>query len=378
MYILPDSYRVLFKHVFVGEVQWQCLHHNDMNFQGRMLMVLIFLLLCLMLTLCSYFLRSKYTEVLFPNEFISIHPWGGIPPPAQRPVMLSDERNYAVPPVVIPMSNLMHVTHNAEAQQITSVENNIMFNFQAAPKLGKVLGAYDGRPCGESFKSNPDHTSFAYISPDKAVFPGSYSWWSIYSATDDSRYGNNAFVCDFLHLLTSYATSRQVDLRKICIRKGGTLRYKQEICYVLIICHEADGDLIGGGFGALELMPNKFQTNGLIDGCGRICNISATPTFLQQQYSDGSHEIAAVAFYFPTENAHLSVPVYYNTPYQPAVHHVIPHTYCIKKHPPRRFAPFVCPNELPTLPTMQTMSQTHSIAWTIIAMPCLHLYLPCW
>ena len=303
-----------------------------------------------MLTCCSYFLQSKFSEVLFPNEFISIYQWGGIPPPAQRLVMQSDGRNYVkAVPLVIPMNKLMHATHDAEAQQIKSVAN--IFNFRAAPKLGKVLGAYDGRPCGESFMSNPDHTSFAYISPNEPVFPGSYSWWSIYSATDNSRYGNNAFVCDFLHLLTSYATSRQVDLHKICIRKGGTLRYRQEICYVLIICHEADG-----GFGALEFQSNKFQTNGLIDGCGRICNISATPTFYQQQYSD-NHETAAVAFYYPTENAHLSVPT-------PAVHGFIPHpdSYCIKKCPPPGGGRFLCPNALPPLPTMQTMSQTHSIA----------------
>ena len=127
----------------------------------------------------------------------------------------------------------------------------------------------------------PKDPVYAHISDTEPVFPGYYSWWDIdYSVIPNhgqftspckiagvliggllyeermhvsvpgyleydypkSIYGNRAFSCKFRDLIQSYAASRRSDVGKICIRKGGTLRYKKEICYVLIICIDCDED----------------------------------------------------------------------------------------------------------------------------------------
>ena len=82
------------------------------------------------------------------------------------------------------------------------------------------------------------------------LFPDFYSWWSVYSppldSTDiipdylknESIYGGNGFKCDFQTILTEYAKSRSPEksIGDVCIRMGGILLYKCEICHVLIIC----------------------------------------------------------------------------------------------------------------------------------------------
>ena len=269
---------------------------------------------------------------MFPNEFTPVHPWG------DNPDLYFEDEDDSQKQVVI--KQLMHVTHDADAQKIASVDK--MLKFRTAPKFGKVLGAYDGSPCGESFKSNPDHTLFDFITPNETVFPGLYSWWSIYpekGETRNSRYGNNAFVCEFPHLLTAYAKSRQTDVHNVCLRKGGTLRYRQEICYVLIICKEGDGDRELSEFGPLEILSNTFDTNGLTDENGRIDEISAIPTFHPELFM-GSRETAAIAFYFP--EIVLSVPVEKSS----ECCQQIAHDYCIKKRPPPSGGQPVCLNEL--------------------------------
>ena len=288
-----------------------------------------------MQTHCSYFLELKMArergkksnpEVLFPNEFIQIHPWGDNPRPLETQCHVM-------------VKQLMHVTHNAKAENIASVDD--IFTFQAEKKFAKKY-VYDGSPLGESYKSNPDHTSFTYIRPNETIFPGCYSWWSIFPAEDERRpispYGNQAFVCDFPHMLTAYAKSRKTDICNVCLRKGGTLRYKYEICYVLIICQCDDGDI--REFEPLELASNKFDSDGLIDKDGRILKATAVPTFHLDSFIDNMHhEEVAIAFYFP-KTAIMNV----ESP--PAYCQKIRHSRCIKTcPPPGEQGPFKCPNE---------------------------------
>ena len=244
----------------------------------------------------------------------------------------------------MPLSKLVHVTHNVEACKIRKEEG---FVFEPRQKFGKVLGAYDGRPCGESFKF--DGHSFVQICDDETVFPGQYSWWGInptdeinhtpvsdiyrviytlnhndidlhvpeyLQADPESRYGSQAFVCSFQNLLFSYAESRNVEFDKVCVRKGGTLRYTKEICYVLLICTDSDMEL--AQFQHLEIESPPFHSNGLINHNGTICNphlfFSFYPkytvsyceelqnpemnkAFLQKR--SYSYETVAVGFYFP-------------------------------------------------------------------------------
>ena len=234
--------------------------------------------------------------------------------------------------VKVPIFRLAHVTHDSEASEI-----RCDFEFKARKKYGKVLGAYDGRPCGESFRPSErrhHHGRYFQIKDHETVFPGYYSWWGIYPKYDDltgdyikpaeirkdldsldhekglkafvpsyiksppeSIYGNHAFVSDFQHLLNSYAISRdklevkkvcirkgatsrgKLEVKNVCIRKGGTLRYFKEICYVLIVCIGGDDDEALSDFMPLEIDSDQFHTNGLIDDSGKIVKDTAIPTF---------------------------------------------------------------------------------------------------
>lgn len=276
----------------------------------------------------------------------------------------------------MPIINLVHVTHNAEAHEICM--NAEEYKFEARKKLGKVLGAYDGRPCGESFRANQDKSKFTQITDDEPVFPDFYSWWSIYPTVDavldgctsvaqvkvavdllhkkrqemevtdclqpepDSHYGNNAFVCKFQSILNAYAKSRGTRIDKVYMRNGGTLRYTCKICYVIIVCIDEDEERLKH-FNPLTplTMSEQFQTNGLVTVNGQIGNPAAISIFspnyvikkLQGLYS---YETAAFAFYFPTEDGSLSMSSR-NCSKKPVIHKK-----CTKTQPPQ----WKCPNDL--------------------------------
>lgn len=256
-----------------------------------------------------------------------------------------------------------------------------------------MLGAYDGRPCGESFKYDPQRMNFVEIPDTEPVFPGFYSWWGIdYSAIPDSehgslcrailhettmlnlqgikvtvpeyleqvpksRYGNRAFFCNFSDLLTAYAESRGKEVGDISIRKGGTLRYKQEICYVLIICIESNDKKELEDFKLLRPESKHFKMNGLINDRGKIVDITAAPTFhteynvaqmscRHEPTAEGrkptsySYETAAFAFYFPHESSIMTVG-------QKCSEKGISHNACIRKQPPPElYEKWKCPNDL--------------------------------
>ena len=143
---------------------------------------------------------EKFPEILFQSEFTLEHP---------EKDQWKDIYRYQVP-----IKRLVHITHDAEASKICEE-----FEFKAGPKFGKVLGVYNGRPCGESFKLMPQEVECTKIAPEDLVFPGFYSWWSIepqpvqisvalerercfvpdyLKEVPESRYGNHAFSCKFL------------------------------------------------------------------------------------------------------------------------------------------------------------------------------------
>ena len=78
-------------------------------------------------------------------------------------------------------------------------------------------------------------------------------------------------------LLSNYKISRSDMQGEICLKMGGTLRYRYEICYVVIVCMEGDNV---GGMPAIttEGMP-QFDPNGLVDDKGIVVNIKAIPDF---------------------------------------------------------------------------------------------------
>ena len=284
----------------------------------------------------------------------------------------------------MPIINLVHVTHNAKAQEIC--ENAKEYKFKVRQKLGKVLGAYDGRPCGESFWANQDKTIFTQITDDEPVFPGFYSWWSIYptetdesdsytsvakvkKAIDDdflsgissvinylqaeppeSRYGNNGFVANFQSLLNVYARSRGADIGNVYIRNGGTLRYSFEICYVIIVCTNEDNKALKD-FDPLTSSP-EFKMNELIDSKGKIKNPAAIPTFCPKyvienmSFGKCSYETTAFAFYFPSVDRTMSMRPGAECNRVPIEHIEVK---CVKKQPKRKQpkgTEWLCPNKL--------------------------------
>ena len=270
--------------------------------------------------------------------------------------------------IAVPIECLTHVTHSKEASEIRQDGH---FEFKARKKFGKTR-EWDGRSCGDSFRPSQESVGYFQITDEDAVFPGYYSWWSVHlghtslphdiqgvldrikeeqllktfvpdylNVNPHSRYGNHAFVCTFEHLLTAYANARNIGIGNICIRKGGTLRYKSEVCYVLIICTNNGKDRRElADFDPLQLKSPEFQTNGLIRADGSIRNPAAVATFnprciiswakhiFKPKSADPdrySYENVAFAFYFPQEQSFMKV--------DRCTESVVKHTRCIKTQP---------------------------------------------
>ena len=304
----------------------------------------------------------KYPEVHFA-EYTTIHPWNELPEQWQH-------KEGILRKVKVPIKNLFHVTHNGEADEICKEK----LEFKVCQKFGKVLGVYDGKKSpGESFRYNPGTGTFIKISDTETVFPGFYSWWGIYpkevdvgegftfvdkidevisqlqmakvveylKARPDSRYGNRAFICKFQNILAAYAQSRGTEVCNVYMRKGGTLRYKYEICYVVIFCIDGDKEILS----EFPQVSKPFDTNGLTDDKGKIINPSATPVFCPEYimtdvaFKNYSYETTSFAFYYPDESSLQIDP-------QQCFEDTVDHKVCIKTKPRPGDCKFVCPNLL--------------------------------
>jgi hypothetical protein len=321
------------------------------------------------------------TEVLFPSVFAQANHQGQIP-------MLYPHATEKLRNVAIPIVKLSHITHKDEARKISSEVSG--YEFQARKKFGKTR-TLDGRPLGDSFRPSKSKHVFFQISDGKAVFPGYYSWWGVHpverdgfttpgeiqseleelqqrtgfkayvadylKASPDSRYGNQAFICEFQDLLTSYAKTRGTTIDNVCIRKGGTLRYTFEICYVLIICtskHEDDEDL--ADFEPLQPATSvPFEMDRFINDNGNILDPAATPIFhpgytvtwsKHKSTPPGakadmySYETTAFGFYFPEDRSSLKLHKFAEI----TVRHY--KEYCLKTKPPPGGGKWKCPNDL--------------------------------
>lgn len=102
---------------------------------------------------------------------------------------------------------------------------------------------------------------YTYINPKTPILPGSYIWWGVsideipkvpreYTASPPfkkphiSPYGNNMIYGNLKDALVAYQESFQQKPLYPCIelRIGGTLRYKFEVCHVVIVCAVYDGE----------------------------------------------------------------------------------------------------------------------------------------
>lgn len=132
----------------------------------------------------------------------------------------------------------------------------------------------------------------------------------------ESIYGNNVFKISLSNLLLSYRESRiqsdkSATLKEVTFRVGGTLRYKHEICYVVIVCMDGDNikDQLGLKYPSIWGQ-DIFDHKGMISRDGSIEDYSKIPEFKAQyivkcindagKYNSFSWEAMAFAFYFPS------------------------------------------------------------------------------
>ena len=229
------------------------------------------------------------------------------------------------------------MTHNREAALIRS-ETPECYTFKPAAKLGKQYGN-DRLPLGETYR-HIERRIFSEVprSQDDPVFLGYYSWWGVsttewYKEHGDlslvtqqqqrpeikvaefaahppkSRYGNNVFTIRFSELLMSYKRSRTdiQERRHVYLRVGGTLRYKYEVCYVVIVCLQQDHS-----FDDLATIDTEdiIDHKGLLE-MGKVVKYWQTPEFkakyiISRINNKGfSWEQVVFALYYPSEEFRL-------------------------------------------------------------------------
>ena len=156
----------------------------------------------------------------------------------------------------IPINCLIHVTHDKEFQMIRQKVGGD-FILKSSRKVGKYgYGNYDGTPVGHSFIADKIPGWYQYVSSDRNLLPGKYIWWSVYinnpppapygckasipfTNPHDSPYGRNMICAHFKDVLAAYQASffdHNGWYPTIELRVGGTLRYRFEVCYVIILC----------------------------------------------------------------------------------------------------------------------------------------------
>ena len=257
--------------------------------------------------------RVKNYEVLIPNKFTPRQPWGSFPEGQWNGVEILAEQCYPVPEDMlnsddhdptthIPIHHVFHITHKEPARSINSTLPD-GYTFKPMAKLGKqVLGeAATSGSIGETYKQiGNDKFEQLHRSEMSPVFPGYLSWWGM-DVGGDSRYGNSSYSLAFPDLLTSYQTARKDKPGgEVQLKVGGTLLYKLEICYVVMVGLKGDKELQSmPSMGDYEYC-RPFQHNGLITSHGRIIKLTNEPNFRSLDLSTSKNwEQLVFALYFP-------------------------------------------------------------------------------
>ena len=132
----------------------------------------------------------------------------------------------------------------------------------------------------------------------------------------ESPYGSHGFVVSFEDLLKCYKQSRTDVINNddcaVYLRVGGTLRYRFEICYVVIVCTKYDDEL--ECFPSLHSWSDVFDHKGLVLPSGEVDmdflelqeNVDLKVKHVikcapRRQYS--CYETSAFAFYYPEDSS---------------------------------------------------------------------------
>lgn len=270
----------------------------------------------------------------------------------------------------VAIESLRHVTHKKEFKEICK-KNRSSYTFEPKKKKGKSgYKKFDGSPMGHSFiacdtSGTPSKESrYRYVKPDEALLPGYFSWWSVsinlkripkctpnhmastpFSRPHCSPYGSIAIHGCLEWALQSYQDSLPKDpsinkLPKIELRNGGTLRYKFEVCHVIIVCAANE-----------KMLPyKKYQIwregNDKVhfDECtGKISKVDPIKITIK----NGMKIIAGkfyswdqivFAFHFPDDKYHMKCPKSKFKKKQ------VKHKKCVKTRP--KYGEFLCPDEI--------------------------------
>ena len=226
-------------------------------------------------------------------------------------------------PLRLKVAKLCHVTHKEQGKQIMT--NTKKYHFKAYKKVGKSCEERDIKNrCyrGESYHAkrikldipNEYDKTYERIPANREVFLGFYTWWGLYAedpprgpqdtlpnylkSPPESTYGSMAFVVSFHEMLESYASARNCSSHEVCLRVGGTLRYKCETAYVIIVCTTSDEDL--SRYNPVTSHDGPIDMQGLIDINGIIVDGACVPLFTTKYYNRTiSYETLNFAFYFP-------------------------------------------------------------------------------
>lgn len=314
--------------------------------------------------------RSTVTEILFPKRHVAHLPW--------RPYDWNEVPHNDLKGVELTIKSLCHVTHEEAFERIFKM-NPHSYTLQAGRKKGKSGRKCDGSPTGDSFVAHdqsgtPSKASkYKYIKPSEDLLPGCYSWWSICIARQDmpkraskfavsapfsnppgSPYGSRAIYASIKYVFESYQASLPKDpsgkLPKIQLRNGGTLRYRYEVCYVIIVCAENESTLQLGEYPLWEEGENKIRFNGRTGAVSWVNSITVTfgngMTNKEGKYY--SWDQFAFAFHYPDENHCMICPTmrFHNMKIE---HNKKIREYkifkCLKSGPIVPNGEFICPDE---------------------------------
>ena len=289
---------------------------------------------------CSYFeerwgTQGFYSEVLFENEFVTHLPWQAVDVP----------RNVQEQEIAC----LCHITHRDGVQAITAQAAQLEeLIFLGNPKMGKCGYQFsDGSPLGESYRCNLNglvpgkNTPYTVVGPGQHLLPpGHYSWWSV-EPVEDSLYGPHKFSVDFERILEAFQNSHtkrdQVPLLKF--RRAGTLRYRKEICYVILVHASTDDDQHVCHLPLITNKEQKFDFGDTFNDKGEFL-LGAGPHYpkFRKEINDKRHHWENVAFAFYCSNP-------LRIPQNDVKQSVVEHNKCMKK----RMTPDgpKCPDKIP-------------------------------
>ena len=263
----------------------------------------------------------------------------------------------------VPITHLSHCTHNKQARLIEATDKYRCFKANMKTPRGNTRRG--NTPSGETHVYNIEERTTTQLRGQQSVLPGYLSWWGIstieWYRSDDQRgnetreivstlaqrdqetnesifvppylqycdrqacsvYGGNSFSCPIRNLIKSYEQSRNMvgQNNPIYFKKAGTLRYKHEICYVILVCTKEDlqNEDISSMPGACQPDKNMGRNatyfdlgDKFITPDGELLQMEITPEFISEypiraiydEHRDGkfySWDTLNFAFYFPNE-----------------------------------------------------------------------------